>query len=243
MKIRNRLQIVAGLVLLISIAAWGEERQITEAELVRRTQELVDAVAPGIKAPWEKYWAEDGMYFDEKGNSFDKAELVKQISPLPKGYVGNIKVRNVKSRIVGTTAILAYEMDESLSIFGQQMHALYHATDTWLYRNGKWQIVASQAMRHYADPAVGKVDPKTLDKFVGTYELAPDVTMTVTKEGDHLFAQRTGRGKEELFPEAADIFFRKGVEGRRLFRYADDGSVEALIDRRNNEDVVWKKVK
>jgi hypothetical protein len=61
--------------------------------------------------------------------------------------------------------------------------------------------------------------------------------MAVTLEGGKLYAQRTGRAREELIPEAPDIFFRKGVEGRRLFR---DG---VLIDRRNNEDVVWKRVR
>jgi len=33
------------------------------------------------------------------------------------------------------------------------------------------------------------------------------------------------------------------VEGRVLFRYADNGKVDALIDRRNNEDIVWRKTK
>ena len=43
-------------------------------------------------------------------------------------------------------------------------------------------------------------------------------------------------------PEGSEIFFRKGVEGRILFRYADNGKVDALIDRRNNEDVVWRRM-
>jgi len=28
-----------------------------------------------------------------------------------------------------------------------------------------------------------------------------------------------------------------------LFRYAADRKVDALIDRRNNEDVIWRKTK
>jgi len=40
-----------------------------------------------------------------------------------------------------------------------------------------------------------------------------------------------------------ELFFRKGVEGRILFGYAANGKVDALIDRRNNEDVVWKKTR
>jgi len=58
----------------------------------------------------------------------------------------------------------------------------------------------------------------------------------------HLYSQRAGRARVELVPEASDIFFQKGVEGRTLFGN-DNGKVTSLIDRRNNEDVVWTKVK
>jgi hypothetical protein len=43
---------------------------------------------------------------DEKGRTFDKAKLIADISPLPEGYSGTIKVQNVQSRIIGDTAIL-----------------------------------------------------------------------------------------------------------------------------------------
>src|SRR5262249_30054914 len=71
----------------------------THDELVRRTQEIMDAVAPGNPEPWKKYFAEDGMYFDEKGRLMDKAALLKDVSPLPKGYSGQIKVLNATSNI------------------------------------------------------------------------------------------------------------------------------------------------
>jgi hypothetical protein len=80
-------------------------------------------------------------------------------------------------------------------------------------------------------------------EYAGTYELAPGVTQTVSAEGAELYAQRSGGEKVLLVPESVDIFFRKGVEGRRLFRRGDSGKVDAMIDRRNNEDVLWKKVK
>jgi hypothetical protein len=78
---------------------------------------------------------------------------------------------------------------------------------------------------------------------VGTYELAPGVVLTISTDGGQLYRQRGDRPKEQLIPEAPDIFFRKGVEGRILFHYVDSGKVDILIDRRNNEDVVWRKVK
>jgi hypothetical protein len=213
---------------------------ITQEELVRRTQELYDAIVPGNQAPWKKYFADDCIFSDEKGRTLDKAKLIADITPLPAGYSGTIKIENPQSRIIGNTAILSYDADETETIFGQNLKARYHVTDTWLQRNGEWQIIASQAHRYYEDPAIGKIDPKKFADFIGSYELAPGQTRLVTAEGENLFVERKGK-KEQLFPETSDLFFRKGVEGRILFRYDVHGKVDALIDRRNNEDVVWAK--
>ena len=213
---------------------------ITQDELVRRTQELYDALVSGNQAPWKKHFADDCIFADEKGRIFDKPKLIADITPLPTGYSGTIKIENVQSRIIENTAVLSYDADETETIFGQNLKARYHITDTWLQRNGNWQIIASQAHRYYEDPAVGKADPKKFADFIGTYELAPGQTRSVTGEGDKLFVERNGK-KEQLLPETSELFFRKGVEGRILFRYAANGKVDALIDRRNNEDVIWRK--
>jgi Domain of unknown function (DUF4440)/Domain of unknown function (DUF3471) len=222
--------------------AFAADVSITKEELVRRTQELYDAIVPGDREPGKKYFSDDCIFSDEKGRVFDKAKLLADITPLPAGYSGTIKIENAQSRMVENTAILSYDADETETIFGQKLKARYHVTDTWLQRNGNWQIIASQAHRYYEDPAVGKADPKKFAEFIGTYELAPGQTRSVVAEGEKLFIERTGK-KEELFPETSEIFFRKGVEGRILFRYGDTGKVEVLIDRRNNEDVVWRKIK
>jgi Domain of unknown function (DUF3471)/Domain of unknown function (DUF4440) len=167
---------------------------------------------------------------------------VKDVAPLPKGYSGSIKVAKAKSRILGDTAILSYDLDETETIFGQKMTARYHGTDTWIRRSGEWQIVASQMLRYYEDPAAGAADPRNFAGYAGTYELTPGTTIRVFSEGTNLYAQRGDRPRDLLLPEAPDIFFRKGVEGRRLFRRDGQGRVDALIDRRNNEDLAWKKI-
>jgi hypothetical protein len=138
---------------------------------------------------------------------------------------------------------VSYDTDEKEIVHGQNLTARYHETDTWLRRNGNWQIIAAQVLRYYEDPAPGKADTIKYPQYVGTYELAPAITLTISVGGNQLYRQRGDHPKELLVPEATDIFFRKGVEGRILFRHADSGKVDALIDRRNNEDVVWKKVK
>jgi len=240
-----RFRLIAASLLLACACASTPVRNvpaITQAELERRTQELMDSVIGGDQRPWQKYYADDALFFDEKGRNMTKAQLVADITPLPKGYGGSIKLVKAQSRIVNDTAILSYELDESETIWGQNLSARYHGTDTWMYRNGQWQIVATQMFRYYEDPAAGTIDPNRLALYAGTYELTPGTRMIVSIENGQLYAQRDGRARELLIPEASDIFFRKGVEGRRLFHVAENGTIDALIDRRNNEDVVWKKV-
>jgi Domain of unknown function (DUF4440)/Domain of unknown function (DUF3471) len=235
---------VSPLILLFFIplrAICEDSVAITQEELVRRSQELLDAVVPGNKEPWQKYFADDCIFADEKGRNLNKTQLVADITPLPKGYSGTIKLVKPQSIIHGDTAILSYDLDETETIFGQNLTARYHVTDTWLRRNGVWQIASSQAMRYYEDPAVARMDPKKLADFAGTYELAPGQTRRVFAEGANLYVERNGK-REQLLPEGSEIFFRKGVEGRILFRYAEHGKVDALVDRRNNEDVVWRRV-
>jgi hypothetical protein len=233
---------LAAVIVFAAMLAHATGAPITQDELVRRTQELYDAIVSGNQAPWKKYFADDCIFSDEKGRTFDKAKLIADITPLPAGYSGTIKIDNVQSRIIGDTAILSYDANETETIFGQNLRARYHITDTWLRRGGEWKIVASQAHRYYEDPTIGKSDPKKFADFIGTYELAPGQTRSVTAEGDKLFVERKGK-KEELLLETSDLFFRKGVEGRILFRYDGNGKVDALVDRRNNEDVVWRKTK
>src|ERR1700732_2124411 len=175
------------LILILVASAVAAEPAITEQELVRRTQELYDAIVPGNQTTWKKYFADNCTCSDEKGRTRDKSKLVTDITPLPKGYSGAIKIENVISRIIGDTAILSYDANEMETIFGQNLRARYHVHDTWLRRHGSWQVIASQAHRYYEDPAIGKADEKKFPDYVGSYELAPGQTRTVTSENGKLF--------------------------------------------------------
>lgn len=239
---RITVAVIASLMVVAAGCGISKQPAITHDELVRLTQEIMDAVAPGNPEPWKKYFAEDGMYFDEKGRFMDKAALLKDVSPLPSGYSGDIKVVNAKSNILPDAAVLTYDLDETEVVFGQELHARYHGTDTWARRHGQWQMVAGQMLRYYEDPLPGKVNAAAYKDYGGTYELASGVTRVVTATQQELSMQRNGQAPEALIPEAPDIFFRKGVEGRILFRRDANGKADALVDRRNNEDVIWKRI-
>ena len=215
---------------------------ITEAELLRRTQQLYDSLPSGDQKPWQAYYADDGMVYDEKGRSMDKKALLADIEPMPSGYTGTIRIQQPHAIFAPGVAVFAYALDETETIYGQELHARYHSVDTWLYRGGAWQIATSQTMRYYEDPAMGTTNPAQLTDFTGTYQLSPGIVQTVEREGNDLFLQRGAGARTKLLPESGDLFFRAGVEGRILFHRDPTGKVEALYDRRNNEDVIWKKL-
>jgi len=213
---------------------------ITQDELLRRTQKLLDAYAPGDREPFRLYIAADAMFFDDD-NDMDKTALLESIRPLPSGYSGSIRIEKPKVRFAPGVAVLAFDAIETESVFGRVLHARYRMTHTWLFRNSRWQIVAGETHRYYEDPAASNVAADKLTDYVGTYQLASGVTLTVTLSEDQLYAQRGSQKPYRLVPESPDVFFRQGAEGRRFFHRDASNRVDMLIDRRNNEDMLWKK--
>jgi hypothetical protein len=216
----------------------------TEKEIVAIIQKLMDAVAVGDKTVWEKYVAPDLIYTDENWKVLTKKDLVDSLAPLPKGYTGSIKVANVRSRINGDAAVVAWEAIEEEFVFGQRLAPVYLVTDTYFKRSGEWQLVAEQIVVRPSARQNIAVDPKIYLSLTGEYELTPGVTYKVTVEEGKLFGQRTGRDKQELLPADVNTYFVKGtIRGERVFIRDAKGAVTEIRDRRENNDLVWKKIK
>jgi len=221
----------------------------TDNEIVDRlkqaTLELLDAIASGNKAVWQRYLAEGSIYADEEGRVLTKDELIKELNPLPKGYVGSIKIGDTKTLVRDDVVVLSHRDREELELYGQKIVTYFHMTNTWAkQRDGQWQLVSTQVMAIPNERKPALIDPKSLDAFTGEYELAPEVRYVITREGDKLLGQRTGRAKEELLPLCVDIFYRKGVwRGEKVFERDAQGKVVRMLDRRENNDLIWRKVK
>jgi CubicO group peptidase (beta-lactamase class C family) len=80
------------------------------------------------------------------------------------------------------------------------------------------------------------IDPKLLDGYVGTYQLAPSFSMTVTRDGDHLYVQLTGQPKIEVFPENDHDFFLRVVDAQVTFVAGSEGHADELILHQNGRD-------
>ncbi len=79
------------------------------------------------------------------------------------------------------------------------------------------------------------VNPKLFDGYIGKYQLAPDFILTITRQGDHLFAQATGQGMFPLFPESERDFFLKVVDAQITFVTDSQGRARELILHQNGD--------
>ncbi len=81
------------------------------------------------------------------------------------------------------------------------------------------------------------IDPRLLDDYVGRYRLAPEFVLTITREGDGLFAQATNQSKLQIFPETPKDFFYKGVDAQITFETDGQGRASALVLHQNGRDM------
>ena len=86
------------------------------------------------------------------------------------------------------------------------------------------------------------VDPKIFDKYAGRYELAPNFILTITREGDHLFAQATGQPKFELFAEGEKEYFLKVVDAQISFEVNAAGLANQLVLHQMGRDMPAKRM-
>jgi hypothetical protein len=85
---------------------------------------------------------------------------------------------------------------------------------------------------------------KLLDRYVGHYaadpKVLPDLVLTVTREGGHLFVRRTGEVKLEVFPESDRAFFYGVIDQRISFR--GDGPAQVMVLHQNGTEIEATRV-
>ena len=81
-----------------------------------------------------------------------------------------------------------------------------------------------------------KVDPSILASYVGTYQLTPDFSITVTFENGKLMALATHQSIVQLFPESQTEFFLKVVDAQLEFVKDEKGQIAYLVLHQNGHD-------
>jgi CubicO group peptidase (beta-lactamase class C family) len=89
-----------------------------------------------------------------------------------------------------------------------------------------------------------EVDPAIYEKYVGSYQVTPDIVITVTTEEGHLFVQAPDQPKFEVFPKS-EIEFLADVAGTSIqlqFQVGTDGKVTGVTVFQGDQEIQAEKV-
>jgi hypothetical protein len=88
---------------------------------------------------------------------------------------------------------------------------------------------------------IAKVDPSIYDAYVGEYEVAPGLILTVTREGDKLFSQSPGQPRSEMLPESETSFFLRDIDAQ--FTFVREGRQIVRVVIRRGREFQARKIK
>jgi len=110
---------------------------ITESE-----KQWAEAVASGDSTVVQRILADDFIGVDTKGFQYNKQHEVHNTPEGPKYFKSN-HLHDLKIRFYGNMAVA--QGDEIwVRYSGEMLTGRFVWTDTWLFRNNKWQIVAAE---------------------------------------------------------------------------------------------------
>jgi hypothetical protein len=205
-------------------------------------QALLDAIAPGDKAVWERLLATDAIYVDENGAVMNRAQFLAALKPLPAGSSGHITIVDYQATIHGQVALVVHKDDEREDYHGIQLRADYLMTETWVKEDAEWRLALVHVYVVAKDPPAIKTPANRLAEYEGRYRAAPDLAYLIRREGDHLVGERQGLPTVTLAQESTDVFFVPGhPRDRKIFRRDANNKIVDFVDRREGEDLVFSR--
>jgi ketosteroid isomerase-like protein len=238
--------VVAGLMVLAAFSLGtsqtkdGPLQNNVGQELGRLEDEWLSAYLRGDKATFDRIVADDFTGTDESGKVRSKAEERALVQAVPASVNASLTAEDVQVRVYGDTAVVTGRI---VSRVQGNLNFQSRFTDTFVKRDGRWQVVARHYSRIPKERAPIRLDSKTYDAYVGQYELAPNVVLEVTKENDKLMSLVAGQPKQELLPESEIEFFLKGLTAQFIFVRDESGRVTKLIINQEGQRVTAKRLK
>jgi ketosteroid isomerase-like protein len=117
--------------------------------ICKSEREWAESVASGDTSAVKRILSEDFIGVDPKGKQYRKAEMVADTAEAPKYFNSNV-IGDIIVRFYGNTAV-AQGSETWRKKKGDTGRFVW--TDTWVKRNGTWQIVAAEDLIAPAEPA------------------------------------------------------------------------------------------
>jgi ketosteroid isomerase-like protein len=121
------------------------ERYIIECE-----GQWAASTASGDLSAVRRFVADDFRGVDPDGNMYDRQDAISDKGTGPQTFVSN-HTNEVKVRFYGDAAV-AQGSESWERRTGQPLYGRYVWTDTWIRRNGQWQVVAAEDVEVAENP-------------------------------------------------------------------------------------------
>src|SRR5215510_6710155 len=146
------IPVIVLLIIGMSSAALGQtiglkaDRANKEAqELLKLEREWAEAFKNRDKAALERILADDVIFTDEEGQVYSKAQYIEAVTQVIE--VDSYVVDDHMVRVYGDTGIVSGCWTGKMTIDGKDASGAFRYTDTFVKRQGRWQITASQDTR------------------------------------------------------------------------------------------------
>jgi len=181
------------------------------------------------------------------GKLLSSASLQKMTTPFKNDYACGLGVHAANGHkviehgggIEGFNTMLSYYPDDQLTVV---VLSNINGPDTGDIASKLAAVAHGEKIVLLSERKEVTVDSKLLDGYVGNYELAPKLILTVTREGDKLITQATGQPKVPIFAENERDFFAKVVDAQITFVTDAHGRARELILHQGGQDLHAKRV-
>jgi hypothetical protein len=205
-------------------------------------QALLDSVATGDKAPWDRVMDASCVITTEEGQVLTKQQFLDELRPLPDGLLGRIAVEDLTLSEFADFAVVRYRADEWESVFGQELSVQYRITNTYRRDGASFKMVASHLSVVTRDPPAQAVSKAGWPALVGSYRLLPaGWTFTVELRDGELYGGRDPQRLRPLIPLSPTAFVLAGSLGEWLF-VVENGTASRIVNLRKFAALVWTRV-
>jgi peptidylprolyl isomerase len=158
------------LVLLITLPAFGQSKArrggparaaaaTGEQALLKAERDWNEAFKSGDKVALARYIADNFIFTDDQGNTYNKSQYVEAITGTV--HVESYELTDLSARVEGNAGVVTGLWSGKLTIRGKTTAGRLRFTDTFVRRGTRWLVIASQ------DTRVVQRD-KTMDNAITT---------------------------------------------------------------------------